>query len=173
MNDPELEALANVTKALTDLSEEQRRNVLLYVNARYGGQAAQMRTPMKPGGALDAAAGGPGNEEYASLGDFFDAANPQTEADRVLVVAYWMQVIEGAADFESFPVNKQLKQLGHTVSNITRALDSLIGQTPRLILQTGKSGSAKQARKKYKVTREGTKRVQSMLAHSSGGENAS
>ena len=40
----------------------------------------------------------------------------------------------------------------------------MIDQTPRLILQTSKSGSAKQARKRYKVTREGVKRVQSMLA---------
>jgi len=172
MNDPELDALASVSKALAELTEEQRRNVLLYVNARYGGQFVP-RASEKSGVASEAGAGERGNREYASLGDFFDAADPQTEADRVLVVAYWMQVIEGAADFESFPVNKELKQLGHTVSNITRALDSLIGQTPRLILQTGKSGSTQQARKKYKVTREGTKRVQSMLAQNSGGESGS
>ena len=105
----------------------------------------------------------PNAGEYGTLGDFFDAANPQTEADRVLVVGYWLQVVEGEADIESYPINKHLKNLGHPVSNITRALESLIAQTPRLVLQTSKTGSAKQARKKYKVTREGTKRVSTML----------
>ena len=173
MNDPELEALATVAKALSELSEEQRRNVLLYVNSRYRGQAPSGRGAGHPAGAAEGDAGAAASGEYASLGDFFDAANPQSEADRVLVVAYWLQVVEGASDFESFPVNKHLKNLGHPVTNITRAFDSLISQTPRLILQTSKSGSAKQARKKYKVTREGTKRVQAMIEQNKGGENAS
>ncbi len=164
MNDPELKALSTIAAALADLTEEQTKNVLLYVNARYGGVGS--RTEGKPP-ANQVASSEAG--EYASLGDFFDAANPQTEADRVLVVSYWLQAVEGAADFEAFPVNKHLKNLGHSVSNITRAIDSLIDQTPRCMLQTGKSGSSQQARKKYKVTREGLKRVQSMLARVSRG----
>ena len=146
--------------------------MLLYVIARFGGQLAPARSSGKltPVPADEKAKGA--GQEFASLGDFFDAADPQTEADRVLVVAYWIQVVEGAEAFESFPVNKQLKNLGHAVSNITRALDSLIDQTPRLILQTSKSGSAKQARKKYKVTREGTKRVQTMIEQRNGDDNA-
>jgi hypothetical protein len=60
-------------------------------------------------------------------------------------------------------VNKHLKHLGHPVSNITRAIDTMIDQTPRLILQTSKSGRAKQARKRYKVTRQGVKHVLAML----------
>ena len=168
MNDPEIKAMGEVTKALADLSDEQRRNVLLYVNARYGGQLpARGRTS----GTIDPIPAPAIAGQYANIGDFFDAANPQTEAERVLVVAYWVQVHDGAEDFESFPVNNHLKLMGQNVSNITRALDSMIGQTPRLILQTSKSGSAKQARKRYKVTREGIKRVQAMLAHINGDDN--
>jgi hypothetical protein len=148
-----------IAHALADLSDEQRRNVLLYINARYGGQAALR---LSATGTVTAAE--PDSGQHKSLGDFFDAVNPQTEADRVLAVSYWLQVVEGAADFESFPVNKNLKNLGHAVSNITRALDTLMDQTPRLVLQTSKTGSSKQARKKYKVTREGIKRIQSMIA---------
>ena len=170
MNDPELEALATIAKALSELTDEQRSNVLLYVNARYRAQAQLRRADAKLIGPPEA--DNAGTEEFESLGDFFDAADPQSEADRALVVAYWLQVVEGASDFESFPVNKHLKNLGHPVSNITRAFDSLMGQTPRLILQTSKSGSSKQARKKYKVTREGTKRIQLMLEQNNGGENA-
>lgn len=156
MNDPELKAIAAITNALADLKDDQRRNVLLYVSARYSAQLPPMR-----GRAAN----------YKDAGDFFDAANPQTEAERVLAVAYWHQVIEAEESFEAFPISKQLKQLGHKVSNITRALDSLISQTPSLVLQIGKSGSAKQARKRYKITREGIKRVQAMFAQTNGDDN--
>lgn len=165
VNDPELKAIGEVTRALGDLTDEQRRNVLLYVNARYGVKQAAARPPSVGDGAPSAANG----SQYASIGDFFDAASPQTEAERVLVAAYWSQIIEGAEDFESFPVNKHLKHLGHPVSNITRAFDSMIAQTPRLILQTSKSGRSPQARKRYKVTREGVKRVQAMLNQQTDG----
>jgi hypothetical protein len=162
MNDPEIKAIGAISTALNELSDEQRSNVLLYINARYSGQTI-------PRGSIPAPASSSSGEQYESLGDFFDALNPQTEADRVLAVGYWLQVVQGAADFESFPVNKELRNMGHPVSNITRALDTLISETPRLALQVGKSGSSKQARKKYKITREGIKKVQSILGQGGGG----
>lgn len=168
MNDPELKALGAIAQALAGLNDEQRRNVLVYVNARYGGEVPSPQGVRKATGLSE-----PDQGQYDSIGDLFDTANPKTEGERVLLVAYWLQQVEGAEDFESFPVNKHLKNLGHPVSNITRAIDSLMGQTPQLILQTSKSGSAKQARKKYKVTREGVRQVQSMLARNYGGPNAS
>lgn len=168
MNDPELKAIGEVTKALSDLSEEQRRNVLLYVNARYGSQLPPMR---RQSAGVAAESPAPAVPEFSSMAELFDTADPGTEAERVLVVAYWVQTVEGAEEFESFPVNKHLKHLGHPVSNITRALDTMIDQRPRLILQTSKSGRAKQARKRYKLTREGVKRVEGMLAQAIGDEN--
>lgn len=167
MNDPELEAITAITKALSGLKDEQRRNVLVYIGTRYGGQMTATQRSAAGRVGVDEV-----STEYASVGDLFDAANPQTEADRVLVVGYWLQVSEHADGFEAFPVSKHLKHLGHAVSNITRALDSLIAQSPRLVLQTSKSGSAKQARKRYKVTREGIKRVQSMLTQTNGDDDA-
>lgn len=171
MDDPEVKAIAVVTKALSDLTDDQRRNVLAYMNVRYG-------TPVAPA-AGPTPTWGPTNGDHSaaalkfdSIGDFFDAADPQTEAERVLVAGYWQQVVEGAQDFESFPVNQQLKNLGHPVSNITRALDSMMGQSPRFVIQTSKTGTSKQARKKYKITREGIKRVQAMLGNTSGENDA-
>jgi hypothetical protein len=161
LNDPELKAIGAITNALAELSEEQRRNVLLYVNARYGKLASSMpgRTMSLPNADEAEIA-----RKFATIGDLFDAANPQTETERALVVGYWTQEIQGELDFESYPLNKELKHLGHPVSNITRALDSLRQHAPRLILQTSKSGSARQARKRYKLTREGVRRVETMLA---------
>jgi hypothetical protein len=170
MDDPEIKAITDVTNALSDLSEEQRRNVLLYVNARYGGArpasaGAYFAPPHAEAGPL-------AHAEFDSIGEFFDAADPKTEAERVLTVGYWKQVIEGAQDFESYPVNQQLKNLGHPVSNITRALDVMMSQSPRFVIQTSKTGTSKQARKKYKITREGIKRVQGMLDEANGGDDA-
>ena len=165
MDDPEVKAITEVTKALADLTEEQRRNVLLYVNGRFGDRPlADARTTINP----ESEAPAPSTRQFDGVGDFFDAADPQTEAEKVLVIAYWMQVIEQAQDFESYPVNQQLKNLGHPISNITRALDSMMTQAPRLVMQTSKSGSSKQARKRYKVTREGIKRIQTILGQANG-----
>ncbi|HED54187.1 MAG TPA: hypothetical protein ENJ00_08305, partial [Phycisphaerales bacterium] len=116
MDDPEIKAMATITKELEGLEEEQRVNVLLYINTRYGGSAATSIRPSTPGAVQKTTP-----EEYGTIGDFFDAANPTSESDRVLVVGYWLQVVEGAEEFESAAVNKHLKNLGHTVSNITRA----------------------------------------------------
>jgi hypothetical protein len=169
MDDPELKAITVVTTALADLTEEQCRNVLLYVNARYGSRPLP---PSRGRVSVENEETAPNGQQFDGVGDFFDSANPQTEAEKVLVVAYWMQVVEQAEDFESYPVNQQLKNLGHPVSNITRALDSMMGQAPRLVMQTSKSGTSKQARKRYKVTRVGTKRVQAMLTQATGETHA-
>jgi hypothetical protein len=43
------------------------------------------------------------------------------------------------------------------------ALNSLIAKKPQLVIQTRKSGSSQQARKKYKLTNEGLNKVERML----------
>ena len=157
MTDPELKAMGIIAQALADLSADQRRNILLYVNARFGADvshhlAADSRSVEEPNAG-----------EYGTLGDFFDAANPQTEADRVLVVGYWLQVVEGEADIESYPINKHLKNLGHPVSNITRALEFAYRSDASSGPSDEQDRQRKAGSKKYKVTREGTKRVSTML----------
>ena len=170
-SDPELEALDTIIGTLEGLEEARRRNVLLYVNARYGGGAPAQRTSGGPMTGSFAGEGTMSASEFTDLGDLFDRANPQSQPDRVLVVAYWKQVVEGAESFEAYPVSKELKHLGHGVTNITGALDALIRQSPKLVLQVAKSGKARQARKRYKVTREGIRRVQVMVNGDQGGNN--
>lgn len=156
-SDPEIQAMNTIVETLEALHEPQRANVLRYINGRYGGR------PLAPLRGAEGGEPGEGAAAFADLGDLFDKANPQNQPDRVLVVAYWKQVIEGAESFEAFPVSKELKHLGHGVTNITSALDSLIQQSPKLVLQVAKSGKSRQARKRYKVTREGVRRVQAMV----------
>ena len=97
-------------------------------------------------------------------GDFYTQADPQTEPERALVVAHWVQEIHGDTEFEAQTVNTQLKHLGHRVSNITRALDDLKARKPQLVIEIQKSGKSRQARKRYKVTSAGKAEVQRMLA---------
>ena len=156
MNDPEIEALGLIAKALAPLSEDQIRNVLIYVHSRYG----DAQPALAPQAGEPHPAAQPDQPE--DIGDLFDRCRPQTESERVLVAAYWLQAQTDSRSFEALPVNRELKQLGYSVSNITRALDSLIGQDPSLVIQVGKSGSSQQSRKQYKLTREGRRRVRGM-----------
>ena len=160
MEDRELDALNDIAQKLDSLSEEQRRNVLVYINSRFGGTLQTGRR--LPVAANQEATVGIGDSD--NMGEFFDSADPQTESEKVLVASYWVQVAEGNDDFEAAKVNKHLKNLGHPVSNVTRAFDTMMRQSPRMVIQTSKSGAAKQARKRYKVTREGIKRVNTMLS---------
>jgi Tfp pilus assembly protein PilX len=107
--------------------------------------------------------------DFASL---FAAADPATDPEKALVGAFWQQVCQGSAEWDSFSVNKQLKHLGHGVGNITDALTNLIGRRPQLVIQTRKSGKEKQARKLYKLTAEGVKRVNEMASGTAGERKA-
>jgi hypothetical protein len=109
--------------------------------------------------------------EFADLPSLFSAARPEVQSDKALVVAYWLQKIKNSEDLDSQQINSELKHLGHGVPNITRALDYLIGARPALLIQTRKDGTAKQARKRYKLTNEGKNRVLSLLAQPQEGAN--
>ena len=64
-------------------------------------------------------------------------------------------------------VNNELKHLGHGTDNITKLIGKLVVTSPQQVLQTRKSGNTRQARKTYKVTKAGLKRVQELLDTSS------
>jgi DNA-binding MarR family transcriptional regulator len=83
--------------------------------------------------------------------------------DKVVAVAYWFQQLQGNEDWDSATVNNELKHLGYSSSNITRDLDNLMAKSPRYVIQTRKEGTTKQARKRYKLTREGIRAVEAML----------
>ncbi len=104
---------------------------------------------------------------YETLADLFHVTDPASEADRALVTGYWLQVRGTEPDFDAQTVNTALKDLGHRVSNITQAFNYLIDRRPQLVIQTKKSGTSKQARKRYKLTSAGLAAVQQMIG---GGE---
>lgn len=165
--DAELAAIQTVYSALSSLDEGARVRVIEYVSDRLG-LAAKARS--RSAGAtphVDEDEEPPeafaSDTQFSTFAELFDAAAPKTQSDKSLVCGYWLQVCQGAENFDGFSVNKELKNLGEGIANITSALDALKTQKPALALQLKKAGKSRQARKTYKVTVAGIKSVESMI----------
>ena len=153
--DKELQAMGTIGRLLDALDEAQRVSILRWISDRYRGKA----------GAVDASetVGGAGSR-FSALPEFFAAARPSTEAERVLVAGYWFQYVQEEANLDAFRINTELKNMGVAVSNVTRAFDVLKAESPAQVIQIAKSGKAQQARKKYRLTTAGKSKVDAMLA---------
>lgn len=68
--------------------------------------------------------------DSADFGDLFAVADPRTNEDKALVAAYWRQVHEGQEKWQSTVLQKDLRNLGHAIPNITDALTSNIRKRP-------------------------------------------
>jgi hypothetical protein len=161
----EIEAMQQIAKALDSLSEDARQRVLTWAGSVY-----QVQHPRAEGGAKrqalhvpEDAAQEPRATKFGSLAELFDAADPRTEWEKALVGGFWLQKNSGLATFDAASVNRELRHLGHAVSNITSAFDDLKGRKPALAVQTAKAGKTQQARKKYMITTSGESYVGRML----------
>lgn len=167
--DAEFSAMQNLFVALEPLETEARSRVLGYVVARLGinlraGGTRSNGDKDSSSIAAEVNRGDVSPRDYASLAELFDATQPKSNADKALVAGYWLQVCQGAETFDGQSANKELKHLGHGLTNITNAVDSLKGQKPALALQLKKSGTTQQARKVYKITAAGVKAVEDMIS---------
>lgn len=172
MEDPEIDAMSAVAMALSDLEEDARGRVLRWAAERYGVSvdvAPGQRLPVGTAG-VDGMGGDVTDEEiaeeapvYEHFAELFAKARPKTEPDKALVAAYWLQALQGESSWQSAALQKELKNLGHAIGNITDALSSNMRKKPQRIIQLQKAGNAKQARKTYKVTHEGLVYVQGMM----------
>jgi hypothetical protein len=164
----ELTAMTDVAKSLQPLDSEAIRRVIAWAADRFG-VAATLPAAKKAGTTTpgdmedDAAAAEQPTSTFEDIADLYSCTDPKNDAEKALVVAYWFQKLGGEPDFDSARINRELKHLGHGVSNITAALTSLMSKKPQLVIQTRKSGSSQQARKRYKLTNEGLKHVDRML----------
>ena len=158
--DPEAKAFAVIMEALGGLEDVAQKRVVRWVGDRVGvGTGAREERGSSPAGVPSITASSDGD-----LAEFFAAAGPETDPERVLVAATWFQRRSENEDLDSQSINTALKQLGHGVSNVTRSLDLLMSRRPRLVIQTKKAGIAKQARKRYRVTSEGIRAVDRMIS---------
>lgn len=165
MQDLELTAMQSINSALASLDDADAiRRVLEWAASRHGVSLGDARGPTTRDAAASSADGSGTEMQFHEIADLFDAASPSNEAEKALIVGYWFQVVQGRGDFDSLSVNSELKNLGHGVSNITKAFEYLIAKKPRLVIQTKKSGTSQQARKRYKLTIEGIRSANAMIA---------
>lgn len=163
----EVEAMKKVADALKELDRDAVTRVIAWIADAYRIQHQQPRsvTSNTPASAFAQPASPPAGHEqmFTDANDLYHATSPSSDVERALVVGYWFQVCQGQEDFDSQSVNGELKQLGYPVGNITRAFEGLQKRKPVLASQTRKSGTSRQARKKYKLTRQGIAAVEGMI----------
>jgi hypothetical protein len=166
MEDKQLKAMQKVVEAFKDLDDAELKVILGWIGMRWG-TVKPAPADLRGLAGAGAAAGGNGLTvpvgTYATFPDLYHAADPATEADKALVAGYWIQVSEQKGEFDSYRANSSLKEMGYTVSNITRAFDELMAKDPKYVMQVKKTGTSKQARKTFKLTTAGIKRVAEML----------
>lgn len=176
-HDPEIQAASVVYDALSALEDDEaRERVLQWMAKRFGislpapgGNGATAPTlERSPDPSVRSEAEGGVTpvttpSTYEEFHELFDDVEPTTDGDRALLAAYWIQEINGAKQFTGFEVNKELKQLGYGVTNITRTLGGYMQRSPALVRQKTKSGKAKQSKKTYVLTDAGRKYVEQLL----------
>lgn len=164
MRDTELDAMKQIAELLEPLTPEARARVLAWVMDSLAigvGSKAAKRSSLPAAEHV---------ENFSNFAELFHAADPKAEKEKALIAAYWIQRSTAADQFGSQQLNTELKNIGYRVGNITDALSQLINERPNLVIQVAKSGSTKQARKTYKITDAGFRRVAEMLSDKSGDE---
>ena len=161
--DNEIQAMAAIAEIVEGLGDVQRERVIRYIAERFN-IADAASGPKSGGGGSQKQKASEARPEFEDFASLVDATQPETDSMRALVAGYWLQVCQGAPSFDAQSANNELKHLGHAASNITVSLSGLISQKPALVLQLRKSGSSKQARKLYKVTEAGVRKVKKMMS---------
>ncbi|MEQ8269135.1 MAG: hypothetical protein RH982_18245 [Parvibaculum sp.] len=169
MRSAELEAMEKIAELLEPLDASARNRVLSWVISSLeirpsADEKSWQGSPPEDDGNTSGASNG-----FKTFAELFHAANPNSEREKALVAAYWVQKSGGTDRFMAQQLNIELKHIGYGVSNITDALYQLISERPNLVIQLAKSGHSKQARKTYKITDAGLRRVAEMLALQNGG----
>lgn len=167
----EVKAMQRLAEAVAPLDLEATARVLRWAVARYGvavdtgtGSRGRSGGPSLMGSASEnGTANGTTVPQFNDLAELYAAATPDSDADKALVGGYWFQFVQGQADFAAQAINSALKDLGHGLSNITSAFDTLKAQKPALVMQLKKAGTTKQARKRYKLTAAGKNAVELLI----------
>jgi hypothetical protein len=129
--------------------KEQARDILL--KQAFGAEPKTVSSSTSKG--IDTVSGP--KHQPALFHQLVEKWTPGTQAEWVLLGAYYFQVVLGNESVTAFQVNKELKQHGTVIANVTASFDENINENPALIRQVGKSGKAKQAKKKYIITTSG------------------
>lgn len=159
MEDTELDAMKSILDALQAQDPEAQKRIIAWVIGKLSIPNAPAAAPENPKATVKGSA----DSQFATFADLYNAALPETTADKALVAGYWLQTCQSQEHFTGQSANKELLNLGHALTNITNAFSSLKDKRPALAIQVRKSGSSQQARKQYKLTQAGTDAVTAMM----------
>lgn len=169
--DQELSAIQSLFATLEPLDPDARSRVINYTIARLqigpqntpGFQTGSRENPLYKGANKDMDGDVAHLQEYATFAELYDVAQPKSNSEKALIAGYWLQVCLQADSFDGQSANKELKNLGYGIANITGAINILMKGMPSLALQIKKSGKSRQARKLYKVTAAGIRAAETMI----------
>lgn len=161
--DKEIKALQAAVEVLSNLDDDARNRVIQFLISKFS-----YTKPVKSIIGVDSGGGSSVDHisqfsQFQSVADLISKASPQKEADKVLLVAAYLQETKNKQELVSREISQELHNLGHAVSNITVVIGSLIAKKPQLMIQTRKEGKSRQAQKKYKVTTSGISRAFSLI----------
>ena len=173
----EVTATKAVLDALVKLPRDTALRVVAGVSTLLGGRTEPQQAPLKqhvrapvsedqPLRALSLESDGAQHGGHPDLATFFSSSGADDGPAQAMVVAYWKQVVEGKDGWSGAEINSELKHMGHKLPNVTATMNLLIKRKPACVMQMKKSGSAKQARKLYKLTTEGIKEVKARMSGS-------
>lgn len=167
----DVKALEAVLKALHGLEAAEQERVL-----RWAAEKLELGSPIRqrqigPPGGDPAAVAGASLDQFESLGDAWGAAQVSSDPERALFVAAFLTKKSGQTELTGQEINRHLKDLGHRIGSINKAVGALQGRRPQLMVQTKKSGNTRQARKNYKVTAAGFAAAEKLLRHAEGEES--
>jgi predicted transcriptional regulator len=98
---------------------------------------------------------------FDNFEDLFRAIRPNSDSEKALASAVFLQQKRNVTEISSAQVQKELKLINERVSNITQAISALVKK--KYIEQLSKQGDSQQARKQYKVTKEGLRTIENIL----------
>lgn len=165
---PELKVMSELAALFATLEEDETHRVLRWANEKYRYAGAQSSSSSVMKVSAPEITSLPG--DYSDLPALMDAAKPTNGLERILVAAYFEQVLRNEPDFDSQSLNTQLKHLGYPSANIARDMVRLVARSPKFVIQTRKEGTSQQARKKFRLTVEGVRTVETMLRKGATGE---
>lgn len=161
--DPEIEVMSTTSRELSKLDEKARYRVIKWLSEKFGVPILTTSNSENNTGVKVNVEGQLKLEGYQEFAELFNAFNPSSDTEKLLIGAYWSQVVEKNESWYSISINKLLKPTGHGIGKIARVLSGALKEKPAKIIQIKRIGSNPQAKKACKLTTEGISFIQSKL----------
>lgn len=167
--DKELSAMNEVLNTISDLDTDAQKRVMFWVLERLNIGVLNDRLIDKQITARTSLSTAKIQHEHhnfsgvSSLAELLSLVSAKTDSERILVVAAYVQEVKKKKELTGREINQELHHMGYRATNVTRSIDQLKAKQPQLMIQLKKDGTTRQAQKKYSVTHEGIKLVESMI----------